>query len=58
MYLHQCYPGVSPQRVAENCGFDLDISRAGQAAPPSDQELKTLREEVDPCRLILGPLPA
>lgn len=58
MYLHECYPGVSPERVAENCGFELDVSRAGQAAPPSEQELKTLREEVDPCRLILGPLPA
>jgi glutaconate CoA-transferase subunit B len=55
MYLHQLYPGVTVQDVADNTGFDMDLSRAAEAAPPSADELKALREEVDPQRLILGP---
>jgi glutaconate CoA-transferase subunit B len=55
MYLHEVYPGVTPEQVAENSGFAMDISRSGQAAPPSAAELKALREDVDPQRLILGP---
>ena len=58
MYLHEYYPGVSPQAIADNCGFALDVSRAREGQAPSELELKILREEVDPCRLILGPLPA
>ena len=58
MYLSEYYPGVSPQAIADNCGFALDVSRASQAQAPSEVELKILREDVDPCRLILGPLPA
>jgi len=58
MYLHEYYPGVSPQAIADNCGFALDVSQAREGQAPSEVELKILREEVDPCRLILGPLPA
>lgn len=54
MYLAETYPGVSPEKVAENTGFPLDISRARPFDPPTDEELRTLREEVDPQRLILG----
>ena len=54
MYLDSYYPGVSPQKVAENTGFELDLSRARQAEPPTEKELRILREEVDPQRLILG----
>ncbi len=54
MYLDQCHPGVSPEQVQENTGFELDLSRASQARPPSEQELDILRREVDPQRLILG----
>ena len=55
MYLHQLYPGVTAQEVADNTGFAMEVSRAAQAEPPSEGELKALREEVDPQRLILGP---
>ena len=58
MYLAERYPGVSLEKIARNTGFELDCSRAVEAAPPSARELKTLREDVDPDRLILGPLPA
>ncbi|MBI5440385.1 MAG: ketoacid-CoA transferase [Deltaproteobacteria bacterium] len=53
MYLSEHYPGVTPEQVQENTGFELDLSRAVEASPPSDEELRILREEVDPQRLIL-----
>ncbi len=54
MYLAEYYPGVPPEKVAENTGFAIDINRALPFDPPTDTELRTLREEVDPQRLILG----
>ena len=54
MYLAEYYPGVTPQQVAQNTGFELDVSRAVEALPPTEQELRILRTEVDPQRLILG----
>ena len=54
MYLAEYYPGVAPQQVAENTGFELDVSQAVEALPPTAQELHILRTEVDPQRLILG----
>ena len=52
-YLAEYYPGVSKGRIIENTGFPLDCSRAVEALPPSAEELRILREEVDPQRLIL-----
>ena len=54
MYLAETYPGISAATVAENMGFSIDLSRAKEAPAPSENELRTLREEVDPQRLILG----
>jgi glutaconate CoA-transferase, subunit B len=54
MYLAEYYPGVTPQQVADNTGFELDVSAAVEAVPPTEQELCILRTEVDPQRLILG----
>jgi glutaconate CoA-transferase subunit B len=54
MYLAEYYPGIEPEKIAQNTGFEIDISRALPFAPPTDEELRTLREEVDPQRLILG----
>ncbi len=54
MYLAQVYPGVDPAQVAENTGFEVDISRAEEAPAPSEDELAILRRQVDPQRLILG----
>lgn len=55
MYLAELYPGVTAQEVADNTGFAMDLSRAVAAQAPTDGELKALREDVDPQRLILGP---
>lgn len=57
MYLDEYYPFTDPGKVASETGFDLDISRARMASPPSESELATLRSGVDPQRLILGPMP-
>ena len=54
MYLEGYYPGVTPERVAENTGFEVDISQAAEVAPPTAGELKILRERCDPQGLILG----
>ena len=54
MYLSEYFPGVSVDQVVENTGFELDVSQAVEAAPPTEQELCILRTEVDPQRLILG----
>lgn len=47
-YLASYHPGVTPEKVKENTGFDLDISRAVQTEPPTVEEIKILRERVDP----------
>jgi len=57
MYLSEYYSFTAPGKVAEATGFDLDISRARPAEEPTDRELEVLRTQVDPQRLILGPLP-
>jgi glutaconate CoA-transferase subunit B len=54
MYLAERYEGVTPERVQENTGFALDVSRSTVAAPPSAEALRILRDDVDPQRLILG----
>ena len=54
MYLAEYYPGMTIQRIVEKTGFKMDVSRAAEAVPPSDEELRILRTEVDPQRLILG----
>ncbi len=54
MILSQHYPGVSPEDVSNNTGFELDLSRTSEVLPPTELELKTLRDKVDPQRLILS----
>jgi len=54
MYVAEYYPGVALDSVLENMSFTVDASRAVEAKPPAPGELKTLREDVDPQRLILG----
>jgi len=54
MYLAEYYPGIRPETVEDHTGFPLDLDRAIESRPPTEYELKFLREEVDPQRLILG----
>lgn len=53
MYLARYYPGVTPQDILDHMEFSVDISRAIEAEPPTERELKILRERVDPHKLIL-----
>ncbi len=53
MYLSRYFPGITPRQIVEETGFTIDISRASEVEPPTDQELNILREQVDPQRLML-----
>ena len=54
MYLAEYYPGVTLDQIRKHTGFEMDMSKAVESVPPTDEELRILREEVDPQRLILG----
>jgi glutaconate CoA-transferase, subunit B len=54
MYLAEYYPGVSIDRITDNTGFSLDVSKAIEAVAPNAEELRILREVVDPQRLLTG----
>ena len=53
MYLAGYYPGVKPDDILNKMEFEIDITRAAEVEPPSDEELVILREKCDPQRLIL-----
>lgn len=53
MYLAYYYPGITPEKILENMEFSVDVSRAKEADPPTERELKILRDDVDPQRIIL-----
>jgi glutaconate CoA-transferase subunit B len=53
MFLAEYYPGITPQHIAEQTGFPMDVSGAVESVPPTQEELRILREEIDPQKLIL-----
>jgi acyl CoA:acetate/3-ketoacid CoA transferase beta subunit len=48
MRLVSAHPGVSPEQVQEATGFDLDVSTAGVTRVPNEEELRLIREVIDP----------
>ena len=49
MRLKALHPGVSVEQVKDNTGFELIIpAQVGQNEPPSAEELRILRQEIDP----------
>ena len=54
MMLLQVHPGVSVDDVIENTGFDLIIGDVRETDAPTDNELRLLREEIDPSGIVLG----
>jgi glutaconate CoA-transferase subunit B len=54
MYLDHYYPGTTPEEIQAHTGFTLDLAHAVPLDPPTAEELRILRQEVDPQRLILG----
>jgi glutaconate CoA-transferase subunit B len=53
MYLHSYYPGFTPASIQEEIGFKVDLTRAVEAAPPTEHELNILRTQCDPDRMVL-----
>jgi glutaconate CoA-transferase subunit B len=55
MQVRSLHPGVTPEQVHAATGFRLDLAGPrATTAPPTAEELRILREEVDPHRYILG----
>jgi glutaconate CoA-transferase, subunit B len=54
MILEAYFPGKNPGSILERMEFAVDVSRARELEAPTERELRILREEVDPQRLILG----
>jgi len=55
MQVESLNPGLSFETVRENTGFEMGrADSVGQTEPPREDELKILREEVDPYRYIIG----
>ena len=52
-YLASFHPGLSAQAVADDTGFALDIAGATETPVPAPDELRILREIVDPERVFL-----
>lgn len=55
MQVESLHPGVTFDRVRENTGFDLGrIVHVRETVPPETEELRVLRDEVDPHGVIIG----
>jgi glutaconate CoA-transferase subunit B len=55
MQVQSLNPGVTFDKVQENTGFELlRTGDVGETEPPRDEELRILREEVDPYRYVIG----
>jgi glutaconate CoA-transferase subunit B len=53
MYLYGYYETSSPEDVAANTGFDIDVSRAVKLDPPAPDVIKLIREEIDPKQIFI-----
>jgi glutaconate CoA-transferase subunit B len=54
MRLIATHPGVTVDEVIANTGFELIIAeKVGTNEPPSAEELRLLREEIDPEKLYI-----
>lgn len=55
MVVESLHPGVTRQDVVDNTGFEMLFADPLPVTPePSEEELRILREEVDPERIIIG----
>lgn len=53
MYLAEYFPGVSPQQIQDNTGFELNLSRASEFELPSLDIQHILIHKIDPQRLMI-----
>ena len=55
MMVESLHPGIEIDKVQAETGFKLIVpQKVERTAPPTDQELRTLREDVDPLKLVIG----
>jgi len=55
MMLLRVHPGVTVEEVVENTSFELIIpDDVGVTEPPTEEELRLLREEIDPSGIVIG----
>ena len=55
MQVESLHPGVTFEQAQENTEFELlRASDVAETAPPREEELRILREEVDPYRYVIG----
>jgi len=55
MKLISVHPGVKVEDVVENTGFDMVIpEEVSTTEPPSETELRLLRDEIDPQGIVIG----
>ena len=48
MYCAYMFPGVTPEIIQENTGFEIDCSRAETFEAPPAEIIRLIREEIDP----------
>jgi glutaconate CoA-transferase subunit B len=55
MKVESIHPGITREDITKNTGFELlwDEELA-TSLPPAEEELRILRDEVDPMRYIIG----
>lgn len=55
MRVESIHPGVTLDQIQQNTGFELVLAEtAAQTPPPTADELRVLRKEVDPYGLVIG----
>lgn len=55
MMIESLHPGVDVEKVQSETGFELIVpDEIGTTKPPTVEELRLLRDEVDPLRLVIG----
>ena len=55
MMIDSLHPGVDVDMVLSETGFELIVpDEIGSTEPPTEDELRILRDEVDPLRLVIG----
>lgn len=53
MYLAGHFPGVAPEAVSAQVGFEIEVGRSREVPPPTTEEIRLLREKIDPLGLII-----
>jgi glutaconate CoA-transferase subunit B len=53
LYLAEYFPGISPEEIQANTGFELDLSRAVESVLPSAEMVDILLTQIDPQRMMV-----